>query len=875
MIETIMFFAGGFLVASLIALVLIPSVHHRAIRLTERRLADAIPVSMAEFQADKDNLRAEFAMTARRMEMNIEQLKARATAQLAEIAKKTEAINRLKTELSEKTAITDDLDAKAKSLSAKMREVEQEYAAKSAAIEASQRAIAAKEAELASTAKDIAEQRLASDTQRVEIAVLKTQLEQYKTQVDELQQEAKDAARRLFDERVTVSSANKELDEKRNAVEMLRPQVAQLEREIAVNLKDLDNRSRRIDELEALNTDHRQQLGERAAEINALRQEILNNRAEHNANAERLNAEKSALEKLLAAANATVKFHEQRINDLDDRVTDRDRILNQRDAEVSALRREIADRKDEHNANIERLHAEKGTLEKLLAAANATLQSQGERISDLDSRVAERDRLIHQRDEEASAFRREILESNNEHDAIVERLAGEKSALEKLLAAANATLQSHGDRIIDLDNRIAERDRLIHQRDEEASALRREILDSNNEHKDNIERVSGEKAALDRLLAAADAMLQSHSDRIVDLEHRLAERDRLIHQRDEAAAALRREVLDSNNEHEAHIERVNAEKGTLERLLAAANATLQSHGERIIDLDDRLAERDRLISQRDEAANALRREILDNRSEHEAIVERLHQEKGALDRLLADASGTVDSHAARIDYLESWITDRDRLLSQRDAEARALQHEIAAAKEEHDAALERLQAELSSLQRLLQTATHTLETRASRIDDLEAWSIERDDLLTKRDAQIRELVTQFTAFKAEANSTEEKLRTGWAMAQSQLQGANRDRDQAQGELAALRRDAEATWMAERDDAALLRKRINEFAAQVAQMVMTAEKAGPIDKILTESTATRPEAFERPASDGSKPQPDGDLAERLRRLRNGGSRFHTP
>jgi len=66
MIEMIMYFGGGFLVASLLAIVLISFVHQRAVRLTQRRLADAIPVSMAEIQADKDHLRAEFALSARR-----------------------------------------------------------------------------------------------------------------------------------------------------------------------------------------------------------------------------------------------------------------------------------------------------------------------------------------------------------------------------------------------------------------------------------------------------------------------------------------------------------------------------------------------------------------------------------------------------------------------------------------------------------------------------------------------------------------------------------------------------------------------------------------------------------------------------------------
>jgi len=102
MIEPIMYAGIGFLIAGLLVLGVIPLVHARAVRLTTKRVESMIPMSMAEIQADKDQLRAEFAMSTRRLEMNVEQMKAQTTNQLAEIAKKGEAINRLKLELSEK-----------------------------------------------------------------------------------------------------------------------------------------------------------------------------------------------------------------------------------------------------------------------------------------------------------------------------------------------------------------------------------------------------------------------------------------------------------------------------------------------------------------------------------------------------------------------------------------------------------------------------------------------------------------------------------------------------------------------------------------------------------------------------------------------------
>src|SRR4030095_8760506 len=122
MIEPIMFVGIGFLVAGLLVIGVIPLVHARAVRLTQRRIEALTPLSMAEIQADKDQLRAEFAMSTRRLEMSVEQMKAKTTSQLAEIGKKSEAIGRIKLELGEKTAALFALEAKEKQLSEDLSE---------------------------------------------------------------------------------------------------------------------------------------------------------------------------------------------------------------------------------------------------------------------------------------------------------------------------------------------------------------------------------------------------------------------------------------------------------------------------------------------------------------------------------------------------------------------------------------------------------------------------------------------------------------------------------------------------------------------------------------------------------------------------------
>ena len=75
MIEQALYFALGFLSAGLIALIIAPSLWSRAVRLTRRRIEASQPLTLAEIKADRDGLRADFAVTSRRLEMAIADLR--------------------------------------------------------------------------------------------------------------------------------------------------------------------------------------------------------------------------------------------------------------------------------------------------------------------------------------------------------------------------------------------------------------------------------------------------------------------------------------------------------------------------------------------------------------------------------------------------------------------------------------------------------------------------------------------------------------------------------------------------------------------------------------------------------------------------------
>ena len=274
MIEPIMFFGLGFLASSLLGLIILPFVHSRAVRLTVRRLEAATPLSMAEIQADKDQLRAEFAMSTRRLEMSVDQLKTKSTGQLAELGKKNDVINRLKIELGEKAATIFALEARDRGIKDQLRATEDELEVKTSALRETERNLADREAELAKATAQLTETSATSDSQRVEIVALKTQVDNLKDQVADLSKELKSTEDRYALEKEASEKASKELTEERGTVQNLGTRVGQLERQLATQTTEAEIMGRRIADMEMRLTEQARLLADREREREQLRTDL-------------------------------------------------------------------------------------------------------------------------------------------------------------------------------------------------------------------------------------------------------------------------------------------------------------------------------------------------------------------------------------------------------------------------------------------------------------------------------------------------------------------------------------------------------------------------------------------------------------------------
>lgn len=310
MIEPIMFVGIGVFVAGLLVIGVIPLVHARAVRLTMRRLEALTPLSMAEIQADKDQLRAEFAMSTRRLEMSVEQMKARTTNQLAEIGKKSEAVGRLKLELSDKTATLFALEAKEKQLNEDLESVRAELAAKSSALEETERALAGTRAELIQASTNFQESSLTGDGQRVELAALRAQVGLLKGQIDSFEKETKDLRERLGSKTTEVEMLGQLLAEERAKTDQLGSRVGEVDRQIIVQTTEAEVLTRRVQELTARLDEQGRFLADREFASDRLRNdataaqkteadvraELANAETRHRAATDAIRAEKSLVE---------------------------------------------------------------------------------------------------------------------------------------------------------------------------------------------------------------------------------------------------------------------------------------------------------------------------------------------------------------------------------------------------------------------------------------------------------------------------------------------------------------------------------------------------------------------------------------------------
>ncbi len=309
MIEQAMYFAIGFCAAALLALAVLPAFWDRALRLTRRRLEAQMAMSPEQITAARDQLRAEFAVQQRRLELQLEAVLAHRHADLSEIGRRTATSHALE---NASTASRNEI--------ARLQQANASQQAETEALKAELSALEAAHAALQSAHQELGERRdnLAAELRSItDVATERhAELLSVETLISGLRARARDLETMLATSRNEVSARNKALRELETTHRTLSNEASGT----AARLQEAEEHIRELNAELAGQTSARDEL---AAKHSASETNLRNMIATEAEISRALNAEGQriqSLEKQLAKQSENAKLMERDLTEMIDRL---------------------------------------------------------------------------------------------------------------------------------------------------------------------------------------------------------------------------------------------------------------------------------------------------------------------------------------------------------------------------------------------------------------------------------------------------------------------------------------------------------------------------------------------------------------------------
>jgi chromosome segregation ATPase len=239
LVQSVLFFILGFLCAAFLVSLIAPAVWRRAVVLTRRRLEASLPLTQAEIQADKDRVRAEYAMKTRRLEIVAKDLQEKVAEQLVEIARGREALKGLAVEKQEKNQALSDLQAK----NAELRQREEDLHRLSEMHAQTERALEKRALELQKLEQMYDDASFSSSNRQIELVARESELEKLASDIAMLRSQRKEADRRNQE----IASESKAA---REALKTEKRRTAELDKKVERLLATLADREEKLDRRE-------------------------------------------------------------------------------------------------------------------------------------------------------------------------------------------------------------------------------------------------------------------------------------------------------------------------------------------------------------------------------------------------------------------------------------------------------------------------------------------------------------------------------------------------------------------------------------------------------------------------------------------------
>ncbi|MCG5237409.1 hypothetical protein [Xanthobacter oligotrophicus] len=262
MIEQIMYFTLGVLIATLVALLVLPAVWHRAVRLTTKRVEAAVPISIFEVQADKDQQRAFFALNQRRLELQTDAMRETITAHAATIETQRQRTFALETELkalqaqyhlatatgAERDVLLGEIQDQLADRTATVARLEEELTARTSALTALEAAHRTLETDAQALAATLATREATLVSERERIAALEKDTADLRSRLADTTRRLEETSAALESERTAAAEAKTVAAE---AATSLSTDLAEIQAALALKTTESDGWREAIAALEA------------------------------------------------------------------------------------------------------------------------------------------------------------------------------------------------------------------------------------------------------------------------------------------------------------------------------------------------------------------------------------------------------------------------------------------------------------------------------------------------------------------------------------------------------------------------------------------------------------------------------------------------
>lgn len=246
MIQSILFFVLGFLCAGFLMLMVAPAFWRRAEMLTKRRIEATVPLSAAEIQADRDRLRAEFAMSTRRLEMKLKSLGDKATAQKIEIDRSREEMRRFGASSAEAEKALTKGEARNVELGAELERREDQIRKLADRLAEAERLVEQRALEFEKLGRLYDEAMLVSSNRQIELVARESDVDRLNVDVSAMRNQAKDHERRMLEAAAESRHAREALKVETKKVGDLEKKVERLMTSLADREEQLDRREREL-----------------------------------------------------------------------------------------------------------------------------------------------------------------------------------------------------------------------------------------------------------------------------------------------------------------------------------------------------------------------------------------------------------------------------------------------------------------------------------------------------------------------------------------------------------------------------------------------------------------------------------------------------